>query len=153
MKLSNIFKGLCGVSFISITTKTTPVLTGGKKNEMQGLIVKRSVVNGYVFTNTNTNTYLNAVKKLVPDFVLSARRWGTRLENLPVVEHKDTEYLELIIQSVSKTEYFLNDEPIKKSDIIGLKVSKATNGVVIRDYKAASIESLRYNKQEFCDIS
>jgi len=151
LNLRKIFASLNGVSFISLTSLTDVKLTGGKKNEQQGTITKRSVVNGYVFSNGNGNSYLNAVRKVVPNFELSSRRWGERLIGLPLVSHKEALYLEMIVQSVSKTEYFENGKLIKKEDIVGLPVHKVgkNGGIVIRDYKESSIESLRHNKEVF----
>ena len=93
-------ENLSGNTFIGLTTETTPKLTGGKKNEMQGRVTKRTVSNVSVFQNKTTNAYENKRKKADADFKLSPRTWGERVKGTPFVEHKGKDYLEVIFNKV-----------------------------------------------------
>ena len=138
---------LSGNTFIGLTTETNVKLTGGKKNEMQGRVTKRTVSNVSVFQNKTTNAYENKRLKADADFVLSPRAWGERVQGTPFVTHKGKDYLEVIFNSVASVEYFLDGEPVAKGDIEGLpapRPSKAEEaGVVIRTYGLDSIREIR----------
>lgn len=149
INLIEIFKDFKGLSFIGLTTETVVKLKGGKSNPFQGRVVKRSRIGGMVYKTDNTNTYLNQVKKEIPDFQLSARKWGERVNNLPIIQHKGAQYLELIIQT-AKAEYLLDGEVVERDTIEGLEPSKkGAHSVIVRDYKAESIRELRINGQEY----
>jgi hypothetical protein len=92
-----------------------------------------------------------------PDsFVVGVRAWGSRVPNLPLVEHNGQLYLEVIFLRAGTVEYFLDGVVINPANIIGLKdVSKSSdhqgldNKVIVRDYKESSIMALRINGQEY----
>lgn len=147
----------CGIA--GIETRTEVKLLGGKKNPMLGRVTK--VMKGgnvLLFSNSNSNGYNNMVKKRLTaegkdaeTFKLGKRVWGTRVPETPIVIHKGEAYMEAIFnQQPTKIEYFLDDEPIAKEDIEGLKPSVASgeqggldNKVVIRTYKLSSILKLK----------
>lgn len=138
-----------GNTFIGLKTKTTPKLVGGvTKNPMFGLVDKFTVSNGQCFTNENQNGYANKKRKENPDFVLSQRTWGVRVPNTPFVEHKGTDYLEVILKSISSVDYTLDGVTIAKSDIQGLPV-KEKRAVEIVTYKFDSILEIRTNGKEY----
>lgn len=158
----DIFKNVNGSSFIGIDTITIPVLTGGKSNPMQGLVKK--IVTGssvMVFQNKNANGYENMINKrliqegMEPTFVVGPRTWGDRIPNSPFITHKDKLYLEVIFLKAGKVTYTLNDKPINKEYIMGLKESSEANQegldnkVIIRTYAADSITKVRIDGQEF----
>ena len=159
-----IAKNFSGASFISMDTVTTPVLLGGKKNPMQGRIRKHNKgASIQVFQNKNTNAYKNMVERRLvkegkepTDFKLSPRRWGTRVANMPIVEHKGADYLEVIFLKAGVSSYTLDGKAIDKADIEGLKV-KPVEGkqggledkVTIRTFKAESIERLKIGNMEY----
>lgn len=166
--LVDIFSGVNGASFISFDAVTVPVLTGGKKNPMQGKITKISKgINAMVFQNKNTNAYENMVEKRLKqegknpdDFVLSPRRWGERVENTPFVKHINKQgelnyYLEVICLSSGKSSYTLDNAPIDASDIIGLdKKSEGDQGgldnkVIIRVFNINSLTKIKIDGVEY----
>lgn len=162
--LAPLFESVNGASFISITTETKPTLAGGKKNEMQGRIIKRQVgSNVMVFSNKNSNGYDNMVRRRLeqegkdPDsFVLGPRPWGTRIEGTPFIEHNGYYYLEVIFLKAGPVEYLLDGKPINQADIIGLKESGGSgdqggldNKVFIRTFAIESIKALTINKQHY----
>jgi hypothetical protein len=119
-----------------------------------------------VFTNQNSNGYENMVqRRLVAEgkdpasFELGARAWGTRVPNMPIVEHfKDgvtKYYLEVIFLKPGKSVYLLDGAPIAASDIEGLATAEAgeqgglENKVHIRSFAADSITELRVDGKAF----
>ncbi len=124
---SNVHKGAI---FFGFDTVTTPVLTGGKKNPMQGRIQK-VMMGAQAMANANYEKGRN--KQLIasgfkPTFKTQARRWGKyAFAGLPIVEHKEAAYLVTSILKAGKVSYLLDGQPIDAGDIIGLKESKGTN--------------------------
>ncbi len=124
---SNVHKGAI---FFGFDTVTMPVLTGGKKNPMQGRI-KKIMTGAQAMANANYEKGRN--KQLIaagfkPTFKTQARRWGKyAFAGLPIVEHKGAAYLVTSILKAGKVSYLLDDKPIDAADITGLKESKGTN--------------------------
>lgn len=158
-----VLSALNGNGFVGVDTETVPVLKGGKKNPMQGRVKK--VVSGsqcQMFQNKYLNGYeemvrrrLNAEGKNGTDFQLGSRAWGSRIEGLPLVEHKGKYYLELIYQNSGNVQYLLDGEPIAKEEIEGLddKPEGAQGGlsdkVIIRTIALENVRGLRYGGQEY----
>jgi hypothetical protein len=158
-----------GSTFIALTT-VTPVdvyaKVGGVPNPHRGVVCK--VTEGssiMVFQNKNVNGYEAMVKRrLVKEgkdpasFELKPRKWGQRLEGLPIVEHNGQYYLEVIFLKPGRTHYLINGKPIDKKDIIGLKPDPVVDDeqqggvndkVIIRTYKFQSIQSITINKDTY----
>lgn len=156
-KLEKILSTVNGASFISMDTTTVPKLTGGKKNPMQGRIRKHNTgASIMVFQNKAKHGYdamvkrrLEAEGKSAELFELSPRKWGTRVPNLPIVEHKGAQYLEVIFLHSGHTTYTLDGNAIDASDIEGLPVKVEgeqgglNNKVIIRTFKVSSIDRLK----------
>lgn len=149
-----------GGTFLGLDTTTVPVLIGGKKNAMQGRIKK--IVTGssvMTFSNQNSNGYSNMVARRLEaegkdpeSFTLHPRKWGVRVPNMPVVEHKEKQYLEVIFLKAGAVAYTLDGKPIDKADIEGLKASRVEgeqggldDKVIIRDYNFDSLNTVRIN--------
>jgi hypothetical protein len=148
-----------GSSIAVIDSETVEELTGGKKNPMQGRIVKRAEgAKVMFFTNTNSNAYNNMVQRRLEaegkdpnSFVLGKRVWGERLPETPFVKHNDKLYVEAVYLAPPKVvKYFLDGVEIAKNAIQGLKESK-TEGeqggledkVVVRTFKLDSIKRIK----------
>lgn len=162
----NDFKGS---QIIGLDSTTAVKLTGGQKNPMQGRIRKVTTGN-LVMIFKSSRGYANMVNRrlakqidLTEDlferltsegFTPGPRPWGTRLPDTPFVEHKGEIYLECIFLKPGKSKFFLDGNPIKKSEIIGLqeKVEGAQGGlrdkVIIRTFKMDSIIKVRKGKEE-----
>ena len=155
--------GLNGASFIGIDTVTNVKLKGGKKNDMQGRITKVVTMSSVmIFSNKNSNGYSNMVKRRLEQegkdfesFEVKPRVWGQRIENTPLVLHKDEYYLEVIFLKSGKVEYKLDGQPIEKNNIVGLSEKREgtqgglNNKVIIRTYKVSSITGIRINNKDF----
>lgn len=155
-----------GSSFLGLDTETTVPLKGGKKNPMQGRVTKKVIGSSVMaFANKNINGYDAMVKRRLEaegkdpaSFELSPRAWGTRVPNLPLVQHEKVDsisyYMEVIFLKAGTSEYFLDGNPIAKSDIEGLQEIKEgeqaslENKVIIRTFSLSSITKLRINHEE-----
>jgi len=156
-----------GASFVGIDTHTDVALAGGKKNPMQGRVTKRMIgATVMSFQNKNFSAYEAMIqRRLVAEgkdpekFVLGERAWGTRIPNMPIIEHfKGDEtkyYLEVIFLKPGVVSYLLDGAPIAPQDIIGLKEASTgeqgglENKVIIRTFAADSITELRIDGQLF----
>jgi len=161
------FQNVSGASFVGIDTLTEVKLTGGKKNPQQGRITKRMVgAQVMVFQNKTINGYaamiarrLAAEGKDAASFELGERAWGTRVPNMPIIEHfKDgatAYYLEVIFLKAGAVSYFQDGAPIAKSDIVGMADKEEgeqgglENKVIIRSFKADSITEVRVDGKTF----
>lgn len=166
-ELEPILSKIRGVTFASMDTKTIVALKGGKKNPMKDRVSKVSTNHRIMlFTNQNSNGYENMVRRRLEkegkdiSFDVTPRVWGTRLPNLPVVEHNGKYYLEVIFLVGGKSEYFLDDELIPMGDIEGFPEQKSGSGrqglddehkVVIRIFSLDSITAIRLLKEELHD--
>lgn len=167
--LRTVLANVNGASFVGLDTVTNVTLTGGKKNPMQGRVTKRMVgAQVMVFQNKKSNAYENMVQRrlaaegLPTTFEVGPRAWGTRLENLPVVEHvKDgvtKHYLEVIFLRAGTTEYLLDGVVTPKESIQGLKENSASDGegqgglsnkVIIRTFALDSLTAVRIDRTEY----
>jgi len=153
-----------GCTFISMDTETIQSLTGGKKNPMKGNVIKRSKGHNLaLFTNNNSNGYENMVnKRLIAEgkdpetFELQPRTWGERIENTPLILHKNQYYLEVIFIKSGNVDYLYNGNEIKKNDIEGFPTPKTPSGqgglnkqVQIRTFKIDSITHIKMNKNHY----
>jgi len=165
VKISQVLADVNGASFISMDTETKPTLTGGKSNLLQGRVTKQnSGASIMVFQNKTTSAYDKMVKRRLekegknPEtFELQPRKWGKRIPNTPLIEHKGELYLEVIFLKSGKSIYLLDGKPIDKNEIVGLKESNISeesqaglsDKVIIRTFKLDSIKRLKIGGREF----
>lgn len=164
MNLFEIFENVNGNTFVGVDTRTTVKLTGGKSNPMQGRVEKvMTGANCQVFQNKTCSAYNNMVKRRLEkegkdpeEFVLSPRIWGTRVVNMPIIEHKGQQYLELIFKTSGEVHYELDGERIDEADIEGLPAKRNYGGqggledqVVIRTFKVANVVNIRIDSKEY----
>lgn len=168
--IATVLANVNGNSFVGLDTEVIVPLTGGRANNMQGRVTKRTTGSQVmVFQNKNTNGYEAMVqRRLVKEgknpasFQLSPRKWGTRIPNTPIVEHTPAKevnpkhYLEVIFLKAGTSEYFLDGQPIAKDQINGLKADPEPTGqggledqVIIRTYDVASLTKVRIDGAEF----
>ena len=159
--LYDIMADVSGASFIGLDTVTTPKLTGGKKNLMQGRIEKHmDGASVMVFQNKNSNGYENMVNRRLEKegknpatFNVGQRPWGERVDGTPIVTHKGEDYLEVIFLKAGEVRYTLDGQPIEYSDIEGMKAAPESvqggldDKVIIRTFKADSIKTIRVDGQ------
>lgn len=159
-----IIKNVNGATFATIDTETNVKLAGGKKNPLQGKVIKKTIgSNVMLFQNKESSGYSNMVKRRLEQegkdpssFKLSPRTWGIRLPEMPVVEHKGNHYVEVIFLKPGKSHYEVDGVVTDPDDIPGLPVSKSEgnqggldNKVVIRTFKTNSITKININNDSF----
>lgn len=141
--LEELLKKINGCSFASLDCVTEP--SPGIRKETTG---KRVIL----FTNKNTNGYQNMVRRRLleagkdPDsFALGDRRWGERLPNSPLVEHKGVLHLEVIELTPGATRCFIGTREVDCANL-GLRKGRAPNQglpsdqtVKVRDIKLENI--------------
>lgn len=164
-QLNGVLAKVKGTTFASMDTITDVKLKGGKKNEMQGRVTKRTSNNQVmIFTNSNENGYENMVKRRLEQegknpetFKLGELPWGKRVPNTPIIEHNDKHYMQVIFNKPGKSEYFLDNKPIDPENIEGLEIKKVSgegqglsddNAVVVRTFALSSIDSIRIMGEE-----
>lgn len=161
------FAQVSGSSFVGIDTLTEVKLLGGKGNPHQGRVTKRTIGSQVmVFQNKNINGYEAMIKRRLAQegkdpasFELGVRTWGTRIPNMPIVQHeKDGQvhyYLEVIFLKPGVVEYRLDGLAINEADIVGLKSDGGgaqgglDNKVIIRSFAADSITEVRIDSKVF----
>ena len=148
-------KGASAVTIVARTELDKKMRKTGNPLIGKGF-TKVSRVNGMIGWH-----YANAVNNqrkregLEADFVVQPRKWGTRIEGTPLVEHKGAFYLELKVEkslghryedsdgneiddnTVSKIKSFL---PVKKQ----AATQQTEKEIVLRDYKLDTILSITY---------
>lgn len=152
-----------GNTFISLSTRTEPMLKGGKKNPFKGRTVKvMEGANVMVFQNKRINGYDAMVRRRLekegknPEtFKLGSRPWGVRLENSPLVEHDGKYYLEVIFLASGKVHYEVDGVETSADQIEGLaKSSEGDQGglsdkVIIRTFALDSVKELVVNHRRY----
>lgn len=165
MNIVDLMADVNGSTFISLCTRTVPILREGKKNPFLGRVHKVVLdSNVMVFQNKRIHGYDAMVRRRLEQegkdpqsFVLGERQWGKRIPNTPFIEHKGQHYLEVIFLRCGKIFYTVDGIEAPKESIAGLAETpepKAEsqggleNKVVIRTYKIDSIMSLTINKKK-----
>lgn len=163
--LIDILKDVNGASFITIETNTDVKLNktietdeGREANPHHGRVTKRAAATVMVFQNKTINGYEAMVKRrLVAEgkdptsFQLGERKWGTRVPNLPIVEHNGQYYLEVIYLKPGASQLLLDGKPVDKSEIQGWPKSTPadqgglSNKVTIRTFKVSNITAITIN--------
>ena len=129
---------------VLITYASDVVLAGGKKNEQQGRVSK--VTKDMLVTIIGKGDYEKARRDAgEADFTAQPRKWGVRDEKTGLIEHKGEWYIEFIAKQKGETSYLLDNQPIKKDNIIGLKPpspAPTDDAVILRSVKLKNIMKL-----------
>lgn len=100
-----------------LNVETLVRCTGGKANPHLNRVTKRYSV---VVELAMKNLYLKKMLDIDPLFELGERKWGKRIENGCMIEHKGKKYMECFIKkSLSDHVYYLDGVEIAKEDIQG----------------------------------
>jgi len=134
---------------VSINT-LTDVKMNKIGNPFYGRVTKASTVNGLIgfsYGNAVNNQLGREDKEL--DFKPHERKWGVR--DGVLIRHKGKNYVELKVQSVSSTVYFLDGEEIELAElgdwVKKRKAPKSQEGIekkiILADYNLDGIVSMR----------
>lgn len=135
ISLPNLTARLESDAIINYTTNVT--LTGGKKNGQIGRVTKKTT-NLPVYLIGNGTAYVDKRRETEPEFVVQARRWGERDAD-GLIQHKGETYVEFLVHGRGNSVYFLDGQPIDKSQVIGLP---AYVDSPIRCVKISGIDSI-----------
>lgn len=163
--LQQILSDLKGTTFTSIDMSTEVDLLGGAKNPMKGHI--RKVTKGgnvMIFGMKQGSAYDNMVKRRMAqegldptEFVLKPRKWGTRVDGTPFIEHNEATYIEVFFVHPGTSHYELDGKLIDAADIEGLKPARTKgadqqggieNEIMIRTIKCENILAIRADGNE-----
>lgn len=167
--LIKMLEAVNGMTFISIDTDIIPEMdkmldkSAGIRNPHYGRVHKTQIGSSVmVFQNKRINGYEAMVQRRLAqegkdpfDFKLSPRRWGTRVENMPLVTHNGGYYLEVIFLHPGPVQYYLDDKPVPEERIIGLRKSyePAQGGlerkVILRCPSFDSIRRIKIDGNEY----
>jgi len=146
-----------GHSFVGLTTLTDA--RAKKTNNPYGKILKKTklLANiGFHYKNSLNNQAKREGKEI--DFDIKPRRWGVRLPNTPLVEHKGKHYLEYKAENVQSVEYYTEQgEELTKEQVQEFLPKKSTSStqreltkkIILRDVAIENILSLRISKKVF----
>jgi len=146
-----------GHSFVGLTTLTDA--RAKKTGNPFGKILKKTrlLANiGFHYANSLNSQAKREGKEI--DFDIKPRRWGVRLPNTPLVEHKGKHYLEYKAEDVQSVEYFTEEgEQIEKSEIEQFLPQKSASStqkeldkkIILRDVAIENIISLRISKKVY----
>lgn len=162
MDLIQLLSTVNGNTILNITTETVLPLLGGKKNPMKDRVKKVTTgTNCMVFQNKKINGYEAMVQRRLDaegkgKFELGPRKWGTRIPDLPVVEHEGRMYLEVIVLRPGQVHYELDGKVIEPSEINGFKDEYVggeqgglDNKVVIKCYAFDSLRTITIDKTSY----
>lgn len=152
-QLREILNGLLTSTTASVSYITEPAMCK-TNNPYAGLVKKHSQAN-VMINFTYANSVNNALKKAgeVADFTPHARKWGTRLEKSPLVEHKGAFYLEARFMNPAKSQYVANGSVIDRLEIAPYLPQSNSNAehqglseekeVIIRDINLNNISEIK----------
>jgi hypothetical protein len=151
-----------GVGFATIIAVTNPQ----QRKSPFGTITKKS----RMLVNWGNWSYSNALESQAKregkeiDFEVQPRRWGTRLQNSPLVHHvnkqgEEKHYLEVKVENVFETEYFEKEtgKPLTYHEVswyLYEKKESATQDklekkIYLRDFSLDSIVSIVHGGVEY----
>lgn len=149
-----------GAKPVTITAETDPKPRQGTKNNPSPFrgktVVKRARVNGMIgWDYSNSVNNQRAREGNEEFFEVHPRTWGERIKGSPLVEYKGKHYLEVKVQNVLSTEYFVDGELIDEETIKPfLPVKKPSarqeteKAILIADYSLDNIVAIRLDKAE-----
>ena len=170
-KLLNLRKG---ANFVTVVTRTVPgmnqsiVVNGAKVPNpyfdaisSDFKVRKVSEVNGqigYDYENAVNNQRIR--EDGTPDFVAQPRKWGIRVDNSCVFEHKGQFYFDMrVLKSIGHYYVDLKGNTIETSEVEKCLKPRSPNKnqetdkeIIVRDYTIANVLSISINGEKFVII-
>lgn len=147
-----------GARFARLVVETEPPLKGGAKSPVAGLLKKRSEINvclNHVYGNSVNNQRAREEGENAEYFEPAPRKWGMRIRGTTLVLHKDNYYLEVKVEKVYKTQYYLDNVAVAQCEIEGFLQERneperggrqdVERPVILRDYKLSSVREIYVN--------
>ena len=150
--LTEILLRVKGATIVSMVTDVEPGLIKPKSNPLAGRVRKVSYVNGMIGFN-----YQNSVNNQLAregqdaEFEAHPRKWGERIQGTPLVRHNGNVYIELKVEKVFDTKYYVDGKEVPVEEIeMHLTPKKEGSGrqgtdkaVILRDYNLDNVKQLR----------
>jgi len=143
-------EGLRGATFATLVTNVQPDIKCPKTSGMAGRIRKRSRINcvlNHIYGNSVNYQREREGKEV--DFTPNPRKWGERIRGTTLVCHKGKTYLEVKVEKVYDTQYYLDGQKVERDQVAEFLRERSTSSrqdlskeVVLRDYNVDSIESV-----------
>lgn len=149
-------KSLKGSRIVTLTAETIQKVRQGTKNNPSPYrdkeVVKKAKVNGIINSRyANSVNNQRAREGNTEFFTPQPRKWGTRRKGTPFVDHKDKVYLEVKVEKVLDSEYFVDGVKVtlesvreylpKKSQPETQETEKA---VLVADYNLENIKEIKF---------
>jgi hypothetical protein len=146
-------------SFVSIQAETDPRMRK-TNNPFAGSVVKRATSRGLInFHYGNAVNNQREREGIEEEFNAQPRRWGTRIEKTPLIEHNGAFYIEVKVEGVVDAPTFINvesGEEIAKETLqewLPARSKPTTQGtekeIMVRDFKVDSITQINMYGEEF----
>lgn len=157
--VSNILR-INGTKIGSIDTVTNVDLKGGKSNPYRGRITKHTMGANVIFINDNNDSsYQRMVRKRLvqegmdaANFSVGPRPWGERIQGTPLIQHKDTMYVQVVhLRKPTNIVYKLDGQiVIDINTVPGFTANKSegrqgglVKKVIVRTPKISSIHAVK----------
>ena len=154
-----ILKDFAGHSFAGLQTLTDARAKKTDNPFKDKIILKQSqmLVNvGFHYSNSLVNQAKR--ENVSTEFDVQPRKWGIRLPNCALVEHKGNYYLEAKVEEIYSTLFFdVDGNELNKEDVLPFLPKKKESStqerlekkVYLRDFKIASIQKFAFNKKVY----
>jgi len=155
----DFFLNFSGISLIGLILNTDARLK--KTGNPYGKVWKKTRLLGNIgfhYYNSLNNQAKREEKEIDFSKLIKPRKWGKRIENTPLVEHKDNYYLEIKVEKTFEVNYFLeNNAPILKSAIeqfLPKRKESSTQDqldkkIILRDVAIKSIQSFTIGGKDY----
>lgn len=153
--LQNILLNFKGYSFAGLQTLTDARAKKTDNPFKDKIVLKESqlLVNvGFHYSNSLVSQAKR--ENVSTDFDVQPRKWGIRLPNSPLVEHKGNFYLEAKVEKVFQTRFTdVDGIELSKEDVLPFLPKKRESAtqdrlekkVYLRDFKLASIQKFAFD--------
>tara|TARA_Y100000310_G_scaffold148347_1_gene147588 strand:+ start:2219 stop:2752 length:534 start_codon:yes stop_codon:yes gene_type:complete len=153
--LQNILLNFKGYSFAGLQTLTDARAKKTDNPFKDKIVLKESqlLVNvGFHYSNSLVNQAKR--ENVSTEFDVQPRKWGIRLPNSPLVEHKGNLYLEAKVEKVYSTRFTdIDGNELDKQDVLPFLPKKRESAtqdrlekkIYLRDFKLASIKKFAFD--------
>ena len=159
-QLADKLRSLKGATFVTLVTKTVPNMRVAG-NPFRDKVFKVSRVNGTInFIYGNSVNRQRGREGKVADFQPEPRKWGTRIEGTPLVEHKGYIYLEMKVENALGHSFlWSNGNSMSADEAANLttylfesyqpKTQQTDKEITLRDYALKSIVAITIDGTQF----
>jgi len=142
----------------TIVAETEPKVKQGTVNSPSPFrgkkVVKRSRVNGFIgWIYKNSVTNQREREGNLESFTPEPRKWGERIQGTPLVHYNGKTYLELKVENVLDTVYFVDGVETSVEDLKDYlpkprqaKTQQTEKPIILADYNLDNIRSIKLDR-------